>query len=99
MADEFEQQINQQKEYVMNVDRKEAKREAKKKQLIEQQRLRLEDVSEESALDNAELMVAGDKYEAAKPAGMDVEDSGSDEEGGVFVNPLLKAKTADKSDQ
>ena len=42
----------------MTIDRKEAKREAKKKQLIEQQRLRLEDVSEESALDNAELMVA-----------------------------------------
>ena len=82
----------------MTVDRKEAKREARKKQLIEQQRLRLEDVSEESALDNAELMVDGNKYESAKPAGLDVEDSGSDEDGGVFVNPLLKANTADKSD-
>ena len=30
---------------------------------------------------------------------MDVEDSGSDGEGGVFVNPLLKANTADKSDK
>ena len=82
----------------MNIDRKEAKREARKKQLIEQQRLRLEDVSEESALDNAELMVDGNKYESNKPAGLDVEDSGSDEDGGVFVNPLLKANTADKSD-
>ena len=43
-------------------------------------------------------MVDGNKYESAKRAGLDVEDSGSDEDGGVFVNPLLKANTADKSD-
>lgn len=43
-------------------------------------------------------MVDGNKYESQKPAGIDVEDSGTEDEGGVFVNPLLKANTADKSD-
>ena len=40
----------------MTVDRNMAGKEAKKKQLIEQQRLRLEDLAEKEALDNAGLL-------------------------------------------
>ena len=40
----------------MTVDRKMAGKEAKKRQLIEQQRLRLEDLEEKEALDNAGLL-------------------------------------------
>ena len=75
----------------MNIDRKMAKREYKKKQLIEQQRLRMEDVSEEDELDNADLMEDGEKHRVVK-AGVDVESSGSDSDAGVFVNPLTKGK-------
>lgn len=44
------------KTYQMTVDRKMAGKEHKKKALIEQQRLRLEDLEEKEALDNAGLM-------------------------------------------
>ena len=43
------------------VDRKQASKEAKKKALIEQQRLRMEDLEEQEALDNARLMGSGDE--------------------------------------
>ena len=95
MADEFEEQITMQNEYAMNIDRKEAKRLYKKKALVDQQRLRLEDVSEEEDLDNAELMEDGDKHKVV-PAGKDAESSGDDSEGGIFVNPLSKLKTDKK---
>lgn len=75
----------------MNIDRKMAKQEYKKKELIEQQRLRMEDVSEESELDNADLMVDGEKH-AKVEEGKDAESSGSDSDAGVFVNPLTKEK-------
>ena len=82
----------------MNIDRKEAKRAHKMKQLIEQQRLRMEDVSEEDELDNAELMEDGEKHGKVKE-GLDVESSGDDSsDAGVFVNPLTKGKV-DKSKQ
>ena len=53
MADQMEDAITRQKEYQMTVDRKMAGKEHKKKELIEQQRLRLEDMQEREALDNA----------------------------------------------
>jgi len=68
------------------------------KALVDQQRLRLEDVSEEEELDNADLMDDGDKLKEEKlkaieielKAGKDVESSGEESDGGVFVNPLNK---------
>ena len=56
MADQMEEHLNAQKSYAMTVDRKMAGKEAKKKALIEQQRLRLEDLEEREALDNAGLL-------------------------------------------
>ena len=63
----------------MTIDRKMAKKEHKLKELIEQQRLRLEDVSEEEQLDNVELMEDGEKTKTTK-LGLEVESSGSDNE-------------------
>jgi hypothetical protein len=101
MADEFEQQIKQQREYAMTVDRRAAKAETKKKSLIESQRLNIEDVSDEEALDNQDLMQH--KLEKSAPQyieGHDIESSGSSSDSddsdtaakSRFINPLLAAK-------
>jgi len=94
MADQMEDQISKHKEYAMSMDRRMVGKEAKKKALIEQQRLRLEDMEEKEALDNAGLLEDSDldsedrMYKKADdedkkiPEGMDVESSGeSDDEG------------------
>lgn len=66
--------------------------------LIDQQRLHVDDMSENSALDNRELMTARVSGSVVAP-GLDAESSGtSDEEkskkkSGGFVNPLSKPKT------
>ena len=53
----------------MTVDRKMAGKEAKKKALIEQQRLRLEDLEEQEALDNEDLLRSGCiKVDTSAPA-------------------------------
>jgi len=62
MADEFETTIARQREYAMNVDRNFAAKEMKKKSMIDQQRLRRADESEEDALDNKDVMLDGDKH-------------------------------------
>jgi AdoMet-dependent rRNA methyltransferase SPB1 len=81
-------------EYQMSVDRKMAGREFKKKALIEQQRLRLEDLEEKEALDNAGLMdddsdldsddkdyLKAEKEDAkVNTEGKDVESSGESED-------------------
>lgn len=87
----------------MTVDRKLAGKEAKKKQLIEQQRLRLEDLEEKEALDNAGLLEESDldsedrayleeKKKDLLTEGKDIESSGESEDEGksLFVNPLTK---------
>jgi len=56
MADEIEQANAQRKEYAMNVDRKEAKRDRKTKALVELQRQKQMDVSDDEMMDNKELM-------------------------------------------
>ena len=56
MADQMEEHLAKKKSYEMTVDRKMAGKEYKKKALIEQQRLRLEDLEEQEALDNAGLL-------------------------------------------
>ena len=83
----------------MTVDRKAAKSENKKKSMIESQRLHIEDVSDEEAVDNQDVM--DHKLKTAVPyiEGHDVESSGdssdSDDSNAVakarFVNPLLTA--------
>ena len=72
----------------MSVDRKMAGKEAKKKALIAQQRLRLEDLEEQEELDNMRLMGeiednavnsgddSDDKMYKEANAGKDIEDSG-----------------------
>lgn len=83
----------------MTVDRRLAKQENKKKTMIEAQRLNIEDVSEDEALDNQDLMDHKLKLTVPYVEGHDAESSGdsdaSDEEEAVkFVNPLLAAKTS-----
>mmetsp|Transcript_46789 Transcript_46789/g.61895 ORF Transcript_46789/g.61895 Transcript_46789/m.61895 type:complete len:360 (+) Transcript_46789:884-1963(+) len=60
MADQMESQIKNTRDYQMTVDRNMAGKEAKKRALIEQQRLRLEDLAEKEALDNAGLLDSAD---------------------------------------
>ena len=80
-------------------DRKVSKIENKKKNLIESQRLNIEDVSDEEALDNKDVMAHALKKAVAHIDGHDIESSGdssasdlSDSEGdNKFVNPLLVA--------
>ena len=84
----------------MSVDRKMAGKEARKKALIEQQRLRLEDLEEKEALDNARLLDGEDSdaegEEGIKvPEGRDIESSGESDvedaaQKSLFVNPLAK---------
>ena len=97
MADQMEDQISKHKEYAMSMDRRMVGKEAKKKALIEQQRLRLEDLEEKEALDNAGLLdddseldeddklykkAEAEDEEKKIVEGMDVESSGeSDDEG------------------
>ena len=108
----MEEHLEKKQKYEMTFDRRMAGKEHKKKQLIEQQRLRLEDLEEQEALDNAGLLDDGDsddqlyKQEDEKiPEGRDVESSGeSDDEGekkSLFVNPLAKksGKSGDESEE
>jgi len=94
MADEMEENIKKTKAYQMTVDRKVQKREIKNKLLIDQQRLRASDESEEEELANKVL-----RKPIAKMDGLDIESSGdsSSEEttSKAFVNPLAKKKTID----
>lgn len=57
----MEAQIKNKLDYQMTVDRKVAGKEAKKKALIEQQRLKLEDLAEKEALNNAGLLDSDDE--------------------------------------
>jgi hypothetical protein len=94
MADEMEENIKKTKAFQMTVDRKIQKREIKNKLLIDQQRLRASDESEEDQLANKVL-----RQPIARIDGLDNEssgDSGSEEETSkAFVNPLAKKKTID----
>jgi hypothetical protein len=76
----------------MQVDRRVQRSETKKKLLIDQQRLRASDESENEELDNRKLMSSS----VTRAAGMDVESSGTDSDGedrpSKFVNPLAKVK-------
>lgn len=75
------------------MDRRIAKAENKKKDMIKQQRLNIEDVSDEEIIDNRDLMET--KPTKAYVDGHDNESSGDSsdsddsEVGAKFVNPLL----------
>ena len=96
MAKQMEDNLAAAKEYAFEKSKKAARKDAKKKALVEQQRQRLDDVSEDEAMRNDELL-KGAKHsgsEASSENDNDLEDayvSDSSEEG-VFVNPLLAAK-------
>jgi hypothetical protein len=76
----------------MQVDRRLMRSEIKKKLLIDQQRLRASDESENEELDNKKLMSSS----VTRAAGLDVESSGTDSDGETrpskFVNPLAKVR-------
>ena len=97
MAEDIDYALAEKKEYEMNIDRRVAKEARKLKDLVDQHRQRIEDVSEDEALDNADLMSDGDKYDEkpAIPDGKDQESSGDSDmesEKGLFVNPLAAAQ-------
>lgn len=114
MADQMEEHIGAQKDYAMTIDRKMAGKEIKKKALIEQQRLRLEDLEEREALDNAGLLddeinsdddsedrayKAKNKDEEGKIIeGMDIESSGESSEGETDGKGLFVNPLAKKED-
>lgn len=79
--------------------------------MIEQQRLRLEDLEEKEALDNAGLLEDSDLDSEDRayledekkdiPEGQDVESSGEsdDDPKSLFVNPLAKKSKAEESEE
>jgi AdoMet-dependent rRNA methyltransferase SPB1 len=82
-------------------DRKGDKKENKKKSLIDQQRLKLADVSEEEEMNNDELRETKVKFAKATKVlessddDMEVDDNiEDDDQGGIFLNPLLAKKPA-----
>ena len=91
----MEDNLQRAKDYAMTIDRKMAGKEAKKKALIEQQRLRLEDLEEREALDNASLLggnsdddsddrayrqTDADETKVLRQEGKDVESSGESDD-------------------
>ena len=76
----------------MEIDRKLQKKDKKRKMLIEQQRLKKEDVEEEEELNNEDIRVEKTltkKAPSVKFAQEDQEMSDDEDDGGLFVNPLL----------
>lgn len=81
-------------DYQMLVDRKLAKQQNKKKNLVDSQRLNIEDVSEEEELNNEDVMDHNLNKIVPHIEGHDIESSGdsdlNDSENETrFVNPLL----------
>lgn len=106
MAKQMEDNIADQLDYASKIDRRLARSELKKKHLIEQQRLLKEDVSDDEALDNQDLMdvdsEGDDESSDPEPEplkelqeGKDNESEGhtsSDDDKIAFVNPLSQKK-------
>jgi len=57
MANEIDESIRRQAEYAMNVDRKEAKRQSKTKNIVELQRQKKMDESDDERLKNDDIMM------------------------------------------
>lgn len=109
MADEIDTYYKQKKDYKIDLDRKLAKKEKKRKALIESQRLKKHDESEEEELNNDDVR---DKKVHFKTATTDLEgdeddlsdvemkepaaEVDSDDDGGFFLNPLLLNNKKDK---
>ena len=89
MAAGIDEYYNRQKEYKMEIDRQLQKKEKKRKALIEQQRLKKEDVSEEDELNNEDLMARPAKRGVKFSEDVVMEESDDD---GLFVNPLSLKK-------
>lgn len=104
MANGMDEYYSRQKEYKMEVDRQLQKKEKKRKLLIEQQRLKKEDVSEEEELNNDDIRELDDAKITKKKASIKFSedtkldsDSESEDDDGLFVNPLLlNQKTSKK---
>jgi len=60
MAEEIEETLQQKKEYAMQIDKKEAKKVRKSKALVEMQRQKKQDLEDDEALENNDLMVKPD---------------------------------------
>ena len=105
MAEQIEDNLLKGKEYAMVTDKKHARKQHKKKLLIEAQRQRVEDVNEDVAMDNKELMRVVKPKEQRNWSDNDsesendedlehaiVSDSESDRD--FFENPLAAIKAA-----
>lgn len=93
MEGEISTYFKQQKEYSMDRDRKTDRKETKKKTLIDQQRLKMADQSEEEELNNEELRETKVKFsKATKLNDVSSSDEEDDGKGGIFLNPLLAKK-------
>lgn len=108
MAQEMEDNITEANEYAARRDRKMARNDLRKKSLIESQRQLKEDLSDDEAMGNADLMdndsdedgSGEDSDPEPEPLkelmdGQDVESEGhsdSDDGKDAFVNPLTAAK-------
>ena len=95
MANDMDPFFKQMKEYAMEKDKKLAKKEKKRKALLEQQRQKKEDQSEDEALDNDDIrekrvkFIDNDAEEDSSENDDDLDDdSESEQENGLFVNPL-----------
>lgn len=105
MAKDIDAFFESKKEYQIERDRKLAKKEKKAKALIEQQRLKKDEVKLEEELNNEDLVEDGapatKKVKFAAPTEDDSSDEDLDENGGYFLNPLLigKQKNGKKKDE
>lgn len=94
MADDVNAFYKQKKEYAMEKDKKLAKKEKKRKALMEQQRAKREDESENEALDNDDVREKKVKFSNIPELDEDTSENDddlleeSDNEGALFINPL-----------
>ena len=80
MAEEIEDTMQQKKEYAMQLDKKEAKKDRKSKALVELQRQKKMDVSDDEMLENKDL------FNAPKPG----DDSYSENDDDLDEERMLK---------
>ncbi|CDW82321.1 pre-rrna processing protein ftsj3 [Stylonychia lemnae] len=101
MAEDIDAFYSSKKEYQGERDRKADKKDKKKKALIEQQRLKKDEVKQEKQLNNEDLIdeEGNRKVKFAKDivdrSDSEVEASDDEDDAGFFMNPLLMKKQAD----
>ena len=103
MAEDIDEFYRQKKDYQMDKDRRMAKREKKQMALLEQQRLKKADLSEEDDLNNDDIREKKVKFAQNVKVDESSDESDEDDSTGhkpLFINPLLlnqKNKKANKT--